>query len=324
MAVKFIFLVLPKVHLLDLAGPNQVIQAAIDYGADFEIEFCSIGTSDPENSNQDLSVKTSAGLPFGKMTKFSDVKVNKGDYVIIAGTETDYLLSEFPNEKKLIGWLNDLYKSGVNICSICTGAFALGQCGLLNGIKCTTHFSRTQILQKTFPLAKVVENILFTESNGIYTSAGIVSGIDLALHIVGELKGGYFAHFIARELVVYSRRSGNQKQNSELLDFRNHMHAGIHKVQDWLHENLHMKVNLYELAEIANMSERNFTRIFKRETRITVKKYVTLLRKEKIGILIKNPDISKSQIAKKCGLQSERQVFRIMNSKEGEFNLLKN
>lgn len=304
MAVKFIFPILPELHLLDLAGPCQVIQAAIGFGADFEIEYCSL--SNP--------VSTSAGLPFGKLLHFSEIKIKKDDFIIVAGTSTAYLTSdEFQSELKFHDWLYNSYSMGVNICSICTGAFALGCAGLLDGIKCTTHFSRTKLLQKSFRQAYVQENILFTEEEGIYTSAGISSGIDLTLQIVENLKGSYFAHQVARELVVYNRRNANHKQTSELLEFRNHMHSGIHKVQDWLQQNLHKRTSIIELANIANMSDRNFTRVFKRETGITVKKYVTLLRKEKIGQLSKNPDLSKSQIARKCGLTSERQLFRIIN-----------
>lgn len=305
MAVKFIFPVLPELHLLDLAGPGQVVQASIGFGADFEIVYCSIG----------VPVTTSAGLPIGALPLFSEIKVESGDFVFVAGTSTGYLTSEdFAKEIKFQNWLRELHSKGVNICSICTGAFALGYCGLLDGVKCTTHFTRTKTLKQIFSEANVQENILFTEDSGIFTSAGISSGIDLALYIVEKLKGSFFTHEVARELVVYNRRNANQKQTSELLEFRNHMHSGIHKVQDWLQENLHKKSDLLDLAHIAGMSDRNFTRVFKRETGITVKKYVTMLRKEKIGALSKNPDLSKTQIAKKCGLRSERQLFRIIKN----------
>lgn len=174
---------------------------------------------------------------------------------------------------------------------------------------------RTKELQQLYPKAKVVENVLFTEDGNIYASAGIASGIDMALYIVEKIMGSFFAHKVARELVIYTRRSGNQHQHSELLNYRNHIHTGIHKTQDWLHENLHKKVSLKFLAGIANMSDRNFTRVFKKETSLTVNEYITLLRKEKITQLLNNPDMSRAQIAKQCGLKSERQVSRLINNK---------
>jgi transcriptional regulator GlxA family with amidase domain len=134
----------------------------------------------------------------------------------------------------------------------------------------------------------------------------------MALHIVKQLKDDYTAHKVARELVIYTRRSGNQLQQSELLNFRNHIHSSIHRVQDWLHENLHKKVTLRVLADIAHMSERNFTRTFKKETSVTVNNYISTLRKERIQQLLNNPDITMNELARMCGLKSERQVSRIM------------
>lgn len=304
MATKFIFLLLPQVHILDLAGPDQAIHEAIDYKANFEIEYCGI----------DKNVVTTSGLPFGKVKHFSKVKAKAGDYLIVPGSSYSYLTSnEFLLNKNLFRWLNELHKKNVVMCSICMGAFVLAESGLLNEKTCTTHFKKTKELQKRYPKIKVVENMLFTEQDNIYTSAGIASGIDLALHIIEKLNGSYFAHLVARELVVYSRRSGSDNQESDFLKFRNHIHSGIHKVQDFIFENVHLKTNLYDLAAIANMSERNFTRIFKKETGVTVNEYITLIRKERAAELLQNPNFSKIEIANKVGLQSDKQLGRILN-----------
>ncbi|MCF6132544.1 GlxA family transcriptional regulator [Flavobacterium wongokense] len=305
MKTKFVFLLLPEIHLMDLAGPDQAIHEAIDFGAEFEIEHCNLVPQ----------ITTTSGLSIGKTKHYTEVVINKGDYLIIPGSNASYLLSEdFKKEKNLLSWLKDLHQNGVNICSICAGAFALAECGLLDNISCTTHFKRTRQLQELYPKTKVIENILFTDNNGIYTSAGIASGIDLSLHIIEKLKGSHFAHLVARELVVYNRRSGNSAQDSELLQFRNHIHSGIHKAQDWILDNIHIKTNLEDLAGIANMSERNFTRIFKKETNVTVNDFITIIRKEKSRELLKNPDFSRIEIAQRIGLQSERQLSRIINS----------
>ncbi len=305
MKVKFVFLVLPQIHLMDLAGPDQAILEAIDFGADFEIEYCCL-----ENK-----VITTAGLPIANLKHFSEVQFNAGDFLIIPGSNASYLISdEFKKHTDLLHWIITNYNLGVKLVSICAGAFVLAECGLLNNMPCTTHFKRTQQLQELYPQTKVMDNILFTQQDGIYTSAGIASGIDITLHIIEELKGSHFAHLVARELVVYNRRNGHQKQESELLSFRNHIHSGIHKAQDWIIENINQKTNLNELAEIACMSERNFTRIFKKETEITVNDYITIIRKEKIKEFLKNPDLTRIEIASHVGLQSERQLSRLINS----------
>ena len=303
MPTKFVFLVLPHVHLLDLAGPDQAIHEAIDYGADFSIEYCGI----------DENVISTSGLPFGTLKHFSEITFQKGDFMIIPGSSFAYFTSKnFLNKKELFQWINTSYAQGVNVCSICIGAFVLAESGLLNGINCTTHFKKTNELQTLYPKLRVMENILFTDQNGIYTSAGIASGIDVTLHIIEKLKGSYFANKVARELVVYNRRNGHSAQESEMLKFRNHIHAGIHKTQDFIIEHIDKKTKLHELAELANMSERNFTRIFKKETNVTVNEFITIIRKEKIVELQKNPDLSKIALANKIGLESEKQLSRLL------------
>ena len=124
--------------------------------------------------------------------------------------------------------------------------------------------------------------------------------------------GPHFANKVAREIVLYIRRDANQTQQSIFLSYRNHIHAGIHRAQDWLIENLDKKSCLDQLAALANMSTRNFTRVFKKETGITIGEYIALLRQEKIKELLKKPDFSRHQVARQVGLTSERQVSRLM------------
>jgi transcriptional regulator GlxA family with amidase domain len=304
MATKIVFLILPKIHLLDLAGADQVFYEAIEHGAAIELEYCTISDDNPS---------TSTKLPFGSLRSFSSIYLQSGDYLIVPGAELSYIYSdEFGSQKAVFEWLKKSYQNGVNICSICSGAFVLALAGLLNGKKCTTHWKRTSELRAKFPQTNVIENILFVEDEGILTSAGVTSGIDLALHIVSCLKDDLFSFKVARELVVYMRRQGNHAQQSVYLQYRNHVHSGIHKVQDWLQEHLDKKHNLEDLAEIACMSSRNLTRVFKKETGTSINNFTTLIRKEKIHELIKNPDITRLQIAHQIGLTSERQVMRLM------------
>ena len=304
MPTKFLFLLLPHIHILDLAGPDQALHEAIDFGAEFVIEYCTMGQQ----------VTTTSGLPIGQVTHYSKIQLGKGDFLMIPGSAYDFMISpSFLEEKSLFEWIRAQYNHGANVCSICMGAFALAETGLLNGKNCTTHFKKTKALQERFPRIQVIENILFTDQDRIYTSAGIAAGIDLTLYIIEKLKGCHFAHLVARELVVYHRRKGNAAQESEYLTFRNHIHAGIHLVQDYIIDHIARKMYLADLAEIANMSERNFTRIFKKETGITVNDFVTLIRKERAETLLKNPDLSRTEVANKVGLISDKQLIRILS-----------
>ena len=132
------------------------------------------------------------------------------------------------------------------------------------------------------------------------------------LYLLEQKTDSYFTHKVARELVVYNRRKGVSDQISPVFQYRNHIHAGIHRVQDYILENLSQKYHLDDLATIANMSERSFTRIFKKEIGITVNQYINTIRVERIKELLKNPELSKKQIANKVGLKSERQLERLL------------
>lgn len=302
-STRVIFFVLPHVHLLDLAGPDQVFHEAIDCGADIDVEYCSLV---PEPT-------TSSRLRFGEMQSFDKVKVKKGDYLFVPGAEVDFLISpSFPKFTALKKWMLEAYANGANICSVCTGAFLLARVGLLDGKPTTTHWKRTKQLKALYPEIQLVENQLFTESEQIFTSAGVTAGIDMSLFILSKIRDDYFSFKVARELVVYMRRQGSDVQQTVYTDFRNHIHAGIHQVQDYIQENIHKKNSLDKLAAVANMSPRNITRVFKKETGITMNDYVTLVRKELLHKLSANPDITRKQMAKMCGLKSERQVIRLM------------
>ncbi len=302
---KIVFLVLPRTHLLDLAGPIQVFQEAIEQGAQLEILYCS----------HESALTTSSDFPFGKLPHYTEIQFRTGDFLMVAGAEVSYIISkQLTANKELLKWVGVLHASGVRIASICTGAFFLGAAGLLNERKCTTHWKRTAELKKRFPRIQLVEDILFTECDGIYTSAGVTAGIDLALFILEQLTDDHLAYKVARELVVYVRRSGADSQESSFMKYRNHIHSGIHQVQDYLHDNLQTRVSLSQLADKACMSPRNLTRIFKRETGITVNEYTSILRREVLKKLSGNPDISRKQMARHCGLTSERQVIRLLKS----------
>lgn len=163
---KVVFLVLPRVHMLDFSGALQTFQEAIEYGASIQLDYCSY---------QDGLVSSSE-FPLGKLKRFDEVSLHPGDYLFVPGSEVDYLLStKLGSEKKLKNWVLSQYKMGVNIASVCTGAFFLALLGLLNGRKCTTHWKRIAQLKKNFPSANVVEDVLFIEDGGVYTSAGVTA-----------------------------------------------------------------------------------------------------------------------------------------------------
>lgn len=301
--LKVAFIVPPHVELLDLAGPAQAFTEAKSHGLDVAIEFYSY---------HDKNTSTS-GVGFGEIKNYKEANLNAGDFVFVPGTGHDYLQStEFGSEKDFFYWIAKGADKKVNTCSICTGAFFLGEAGLLDGRECTTHWRRTDELKTRFPKAKVLADILYVKSDNIYTSAGISAGIDLALAILEYLKGPNFVHKVARGLVVYHRRDPTHSQKSIYLDFRNHINPKIHEVQDFLINNLAKENSIEALAEMVAMSPRNLSRVFKESTGLTIVEYLTELRIETAKTLLNNPDYTIEYIASQCGFKTARQLQRIL------------
>jgi transcriptional regulator GlxA family with amidase domain len=304
---KIFFIVPAEVHVLDLTGPVQVFYEANGYGAEYDLKYIGF----------DERLVSAAGLPFGQINHYSTVEPHPGDYIFVPGADMEYLRSEsFKSQHAFLSWLRKISGQHVTLCSVCTGAFILAEAGLLDNIRCTTHWKRLEELQLRYPDVLAEENILYTQAGHIYTSAGITSGIDLSLAIIEEHYGPMFTHKVARELLVYHRRSPDHTQKSIYLDYRNHLHPGVHRVQDWLVENLDKKVKIADLAEQVNMSERNLTRAFKNATGVTINLFMKELRLEKAATLRNNPEFGMEAIAAQVGYTNARQLRRI--TKKGQ------
>jgi transcriptional regulator GlxA family with amidase domain len=300
---KIAFIIPPFVEILDLAGPLQVFTESKFYGFEIELEFYAYAPETISNS----------GLAFGNVAPYTEANLKEGDYIFMPGMSFEYVDSmAFRAEKDFFSWLKEQSSNKVLVCSVCNGAFALGYAGLLNDTECTTHWRRIEQLQTTFTKAKVLTDILFKKSNNIYTSAGISSGIDLALFILEELKGAFFTHKVARGLVIYYRRNDNHTQKSIYLDYRNHINPKIHEVQDYMINHLSADNSVEELADLVAMSPRNLSRVFKEKTGTTIIEYLTLLRIEFAKTLVNNPEYTIEYIASQCGFKSARQLQRIL------------
>jgi transcriptional regulator GlxA family with amidase domain len=301
---RVIFFINKETHILDLAGAVQTFYESGDYGKPYEIIYVS------DSGTQ----ATSAKLRMTGLKKYSEVKIRPTDVLVIPG----YDLRRLPpmNNYKLFSWLQQADKTGAIICSICTGAFTLAAAGLLDGKECTTHWKYTERLQKDFPSLKVLNNRLFVKSGNIYTSAGVTTGLDMALSLLEEKHGPEFAFKVAREMVVYIRRDGSESQDSIYLQYRSHVNEDIHAVQDWIIHNLPKKIRVEQLAALVYTSPRNLTRQFKLSTGITIGDYLEKLRVEKaVHLLSNNHKIG--AVTQQCGLQSTNQLRHIIKKHTG-------
>jgi len=293
---QLIFLLLPEVEILDLGGPLQALHEANRTRPRYTIRLCS--TRDRIQTDQGLWLAELEPLP----------EAGAGDLIVVPGMP--YRATE-RLDRAAVRWLKASHAAGAHVASVCTGAFVLGEAGLLDGRRCTTHWSRTAELRQRFPRAKLLTNRLFVTDGEITTSAGIASGIDMALALIERAHGPIAAAEVAREMVVYIRRDGSEEQQSVYLDYRAHLHPGIHRVQDRLIQHPARRHTLTQLASVAGMSARHLTRLFRQTTGISVHDYTTRIRLELARTLIHDPTLTMDAIATKCGFDSARQFRRV-------------
>jgi transcriptional regulator GlxA family with amidase domain len=296
-----IFTLFPGCEILDFAGPLQTFHEAQGLGAAYEIVLS--GTSESVDTAQGLRLCGLLPLP----------QVGAGDLVLVPGLQVDRTRLAPP----LLAWLRRASRSGARLCSVCTGSFALGRAGLLDGRRCTTHWKRLAEMRREFPRARVVSDRLFVHDGPITTSAGIASGIDMALSLVDEHHGPVMAARVAREMVVYLRRQGGEAQQSVYLDFRTHLSSGVHEVQDHLVAHPEATDTLAQLARIGRMSPRTLTRTFRQATGASVLEFRTRVRLERARALLHDPGMTLEAIAERCGFADARQLRRLWKAAYG-------
>lgn len=290
-----IFVVLPEVEILDFAGPLQALSEANRTRERYRIRICATRPR----------IVSDQGVVLSDLEPLPDVV---GDALVVV-PGMPYRATE-KIERKVTRWIANAARGGAHIASVCTGAFVLGEAGLLDGRRCTTHWSRTPELARRYPRARVLEDRLFVTDGEITTSAGIASGIDMALALIEQADGPIVAAEVAREMVVYLRRDGAQEQHSVYLDYRTHLHPGVHRVQDWIVRNPSTRATLHALADVAGMSPRSLTRTFRSATGISVLAFTTRVRLELARTLLHDPGLTMEAVAQRCGM-SARQLRRL-------------
>lgn len=290
-----VFTLFPGCEVLDLAGPLQTFHDANACGARYNISLA--GTSPQIDTAQLLSVTALPCLP---------TEVHAGDLIVVPGHD----VARISPPASLKRWLSRAVSSGAQVCAICTGAFVLGEAGLLDQRSCTTHWKRLDELQRRFPLARVERDRLFVTDGPVTTSAGVASGIDVTLWFVEQHFGPLLAARLAREMVVYIRRDGRQKQASVYLDYRAHLNSGVHIVQDYLITRVRGKVLISELAKVAHMSSRNLTRSFRSATGLSIAEFRNKVRLEVARAMLENLNMTVEAVAEQSGFGDPRHFRR--------------
>ncbi|GAA1866986.1 GlxA family transcriptional regulator [Asanoa iriomotensis] len=268
------FLLVPGLHLLDLAGPAQVFSTARDFGLGYELTYVAEQAEVP--TAQGLPVHAEASLPALRRT----------DLLIVPGWRSPTLRGTGRLAPDTINWVTAHHQAGGTVASVCSGADVLGRAGLLDGRRCTTHHDLQDELARRYQRATVVRDVLYVVDGRVVTSAGIASGIDLALHLIATRHGPAAAARIGREMVVYARRNGDERQSSAMLRHRGHLSDVVHKVQDLIDQRYAERLPLVDLADAGGVSERTLTRQFSQATGLTPLGYQQALRLERAEHLI--------------------------------------
>jgi transcriptional regulator GlxA family with amidase domain len=204
-------------------------------------------------------------------------------------------------DRRLTDWLRDHAPRARRLVSVCTGAIRLAEAGLLDGRRATTHWAYCDKLARDHPAIQVDPDPVFVRDGHVSTSAGVTSGIDLALALVEEDLGRDVALVIARHLVVFLRRPGNQAQFSAQLAAQTAQREPLREVQQWITEHPAADLTVESLATRARLSPRHFARVFRAETGLTPGRYVDRVRIEHARRLLEETGDGIEEISRTSG-----------------------
>jgi len=264
---QIVMLVYAHAHLLDISGPMSLFAAANDF-AGYKAYDVALAAAEAG------LVETSSGLQIMATRRIGPVMAGVDTLLVAGGIGIDAQLKD----RKVVTWLRRQAPQCRRVASVCSGALLLAEAGLLDGRRAATHWVRCDHLTRDYPQVMVERDSLFVRDGKFYSSAGISAGMDLALALIEEDLGVAVAADLAREFVLYMRRSGGQAQFSPALKAQTTQPGKIASLQAWILDHLHLPLGVDELAARAAMSPRHFARRFLDEAGMTPAAFVAAAR----------------------------------------------
>lgn len=299
MPIRTIALVIHDgVQALDVAGPLDVFAEANAFIPDGEGYECVLVA---ETTNP---IHASNGMLLAAHKTFAEA-TGPFDTVLVAGGPA---LGDRPADEPMSIWLRTSIEQASRYGSICTGAFALGHAGLLDGRIATTHWQNANRLAAMFPEAQIQHDRIYARDGRMVTSAGVTAGIDLALALVAEDHGSAVSLLCAKRLVVVAQRQGGQSQFSPLLLPASDPTTPLGKVQAYVMAHLTEALPVERIAEIAGLSLRSVARLFVKELGVTPHDYVEGVRLDHARNLLEATSLAIKAIAFDCGFASPEQM----------------
>jgi transcriptional regulator GlxA family with amidase domain len=298
MSVLIAFLLPDDGHSLEVSGPGDIFEAANrEYGRRvYDLQFIS-EHPDPIACLSGLRI-----LPDRTIHDPND----SFDTLIVAGGKDPTRRASPP----LIDWLRRCAPKARRYGSVWTGAFILGEAGLLDNRRVTTQPEFAPALSAAFPLAIVEPNHIFLRDGALFTAAGVVAGIDLALSLIEEDHGQAFALSVARSLALFTSRLGDHTEVSNRPPNHVASRSSIQRAEEWIRDNFHLNLSLHSLAQRAGLSDRIFARMFRDKTGVTPAYFVEATRVDAARRLLEETDLPLKRIAAVCGFSTAQALRR--------------
>lgn len=257
-------------------------------------------------------VRSSCGLKVQADMHLEDYPAQV-DLLLVPGGPGAYGVSH----PELNAWLPGAARSARRFGAICTGVFLLGEAGLIDGYRCTTHWNYLDRLAQRHPDARVETEQIYVMDRNLITSGGITAGIDMALAVVAEDHGKELALEVAKVLLVVMKRQGGQTPYSPLLAAVQRDGSVIARVQAHVVDHIEEPYTIARMAEIASMSSRNFARAFQREVNLTPMQYVQNARIDHARKLLEGCELPLKVVASRCGFGSARHMRKLFSERIG-------
>ncbi len=285
-------------QILDVTGPLEVFSSASRF-------LPAVRYRTQVVTSRGGAVRANCGLEFAS-SAIGDVTGPVDTLMVAGGSGMDSAVAD----RELLAQISRLAAGARRVTSVCSGAFLLAAAGLLQGRRATTHWADCRQLDATYAGITVEPDAIYVHDGNVWTSAGVTAGIDLALALVADDHGHRAAATVARQLVVYLQRSGGQAQFSALLAGQAADTAPVRDLLSWLRDHLTDDLSVPALARQINLSERQFTRVFKAEVGATAADHVEAVRLDSACQLLETTNRTIEQIAKTCGFGTPETMNR--------------
>jgi transcriptional regulator GlxA family with amidase domain len=295
----------PGVQALDLSGPLEMFARATRFLRDEGRAHPGYSLAVVGTGKGPLSA--SSGFRFLPDTTFRALRGSLDTLLVVGGRGIDAVAGD----RAILGWLRRVAGRVRRLGSVCTGAFLLAEAGLLDGRTATTHWSRAAELARRYPRVRVEEDRIWVRDGNLYTSAGVTAGMDLALALIEEDLGAEVALAVARAMVMYLRRPGDQSQYSAPLRLQAAETPSLRALVAWATEHPAGDLSVPALAQRVGKSPRHLTRVFRRELGIAPAEAVEQLRLEAARRALQQSAGSLDEVAARCGFGSAEVLRRV-------------